>query len=558
MRNVSHRREVFRRAQRSDTQTQTTQNQGTQNLGTQNSGTATGSSGVQGTPQNVQRTDETKPQGTTQLTMPPVPSVAHEATRLAEWVEPKATSLVELRARAEDESLDSIFKKHLADFRTAFAELRKQAPSVVFFGGARLQPGDPYYQLAKEFGAELAPRGIPPKSGAGPGAMHIAPAGFIETRDQLPERMVQSLIAGVSRLAHLDDQSTLGFNIHLPAEQKVSPAIENAHEIQLFAFRKFALYENVRGIVVFPGGFGTLDELLEVLILAREGKTRDPIVLAGKEYWEPILDAWKSAAKRNGQDLVAGLLDDVMVTNDAKQAMDFVEGRKDVRAFESEPEDLYKRMVREIKLARYVVTRQEKAVTFLGGAQLAHDDPALALGRLIAGYAAEQGAPVRVGDDGNGAKAVADGAGDIQRVRWDPKAEGSTRKKHTRQDVNDVTFSERIPHKETLLRNASAYVVLPDSARGKDELATVLCQIQTGKLPRRPLLLVDSSYWKPIVDSWERAMVGEKHAYIAPEDMELLRFVDSLEQAKDALGGTLASGGSGSGSSAGGPSSTTA
>lgn len=527
---------MFRRARRTDPQTQGTQ-------GTQSSGTATGSSGSPGVDASGQaglRTEETTPQGAPTLTLPPVPSVAHEATRLAEWVEPKATSLVELRARAEDETLDSIFKKHLADFRTAFAELRKQAPSVVFFGGARLQPGDPYYQLAREFGAELAPRGIPPKSGAGPGAMHIAPLGFIETRDQLPDRMVQSLIAGVSRSARLDDQSTLGFNIHLPAEQKVSPAIENAHEIQLFAFRKFALYENVRGIVVFPGGFGTLDELLEVLILAREGKTRDPIVLAGKEYWEPILDAWKSAAKRNGQDLVAGLLDDVLVTNDAKQAMDFVEGRKDVRAFESEPDDLYKRMVREIKLARYVVTRQEKAVTFLGGAQLKHDDPALALGQLIANYAADQGAPVRVGDDGNGAKAVAEGAGNVQRVRWDPKAEGSTiRKKHARQDVNDVTFAERIPHKETLLRNSSAYVVLPDSARGKDELATVLCQIQTGKLPRRPLLLVDSTYWKPIVDSWERAMVGENHAYIAPEDMELLRFVDSLEQAKEALGGTL-------------------
>ncbi len=464
----------------------------------------------------------------------PVPSVAHEAERLSAWAEPKATSLVELRAQAEDDTLDSIFKKHLADFRTAFGELRRQAPSVVFFGGARLKPGDGYYALAQAFGGELATRGIPPKTGAGPGAMHAVPSGFIAERERLPQKLSQHVIEGVSRLAHLDDQRTLGFNIHLPAEQKVSPAIERAHEIQLFAFRKFALYENVRGIVVFPGGFGTLDELLEVLVLAREGRTRDPIVLAGKAYWQPILDAWRASAERNGQNLLAGLLDQVLVTDDPHAAMDFVEGKPGVRAFEDEPEALYKRMVRELKLASYVATRQEQAVTFLGGAQLAPTDPALALARLIAEHVAGEGHPVRVGDEGNGASAVKSGAGEVQRVCWDPGAT-ETPKRRKRQAVDDVTFTERIPHKEALLRNASAYVVLPDAGRGHDELTTVLCQIQTGKLPRRPLLLVDSSYWKPIIDSWERAMVSSNHAYIEPEDMKLVRLVDSLDDAKGAL-----------------------
>ncbi|OGQ13616.1 MAG: hypothetical protein A2138_08420, partial [Deltaproteobacteria bacterium RBG_16_71_12] len=315
-------------------------------------------------PNSGARPVEEQPQ---KLGLPPVPSVAHEAEKLSAWAEPHATSLVELRAKAEDDSLDSVFQKHLADFRTAFAELRRQAPSVVFFGGARLLQGDTYYALAMDFGAQLAQRGIPPKTGAGPGAMHAVPAGFIAERDRLPHKLAQHVVDGMSRLAHLDDQRTLGFNIRLPAEQKVSPAIENANEIQLFAFRKFALYENVRGVVVFPGGFGTLDELLEVLVLAREGRTKDPIVLAGKAYWQPIIDAWRMSAERNGQNLLAGLLDAVLVTDDPRAAMDFVEGKAGVRAFETEPDELYTRMVRELKLARYVVTRQDKAVTFLGG-----------------------------------------------------------------------------------------------------------------------------------------------------------------------------------------------
>lgn len=475
------------------------------------------------------------------LEEPPAPSAGPAARHLQRYVthdEPKAASLVELRARAEDDSLDTTFKKHLVDFRTAFAELRKQAPSVVFFGGARLKPEDRYYKLAQAFGEALVPRGIPPKTGAGPGAMHAVPSQFVATRDaqhRAAGRAVQSLVDGVSRLADLADQRTLGFNIKLPAEQKVSPAIEESSEIQQFAFRKFALYENVRGIVVFPGGFGTIDELMEVLILKREGKTRDPIVLAGTEYWQPILDAWKSAAKRNGADLMAGLLDDVLVTDKPREALDFIEGHEHVRAFESDPDDLYTRMVRELKLARYVATRQEKAVTVLGGERLAKDDPALAVVREIAARIDDKGAPLRVGQNGQVKRVLEEVAGDVQSVLWQDAPISKSRKP----DVDDVSFSERIPHKEVLLRNATAYVVLPCADRGKDELCSVLCQIQTGKLPRRPLVLVDEAYWRPIVEAWRDRMVGEQHAYIEPADVTLLTFANTADEAMEALATAL-------------------
>jgi uncharacterized protein (TIGR00730 family) len=448
---------------------------------------------------------------------------------------PQATSLVDLRARAEQDTLDGIFRKHLVDFRVAFAELRQHAPSVVFFGGARLKPEDKYYKLAQDFGAALVPRGIPPKTGAGPGAMHAVPDHFIATRDHMTSRAVQSLIAGISRYADLSDQRTLGFNIKLPAEQHTSPAIESATEIQQFAFRKFALYENVRGIVVFPGGFGTIDELMEVLILKREGRTKDPIVLAGKEYWQPILDAWKSAAQRNGVDLLANLLDDVLVTDSPDEALDFIEGHKDVRAFEHEPDELYKRMVRELHLARYVATRQTTAVTVLGGESLSKDDSALDVVRALAPLVEEAGSPLRVGQSGQVKEALERGGANVQSVLWE--AEGPRRS--SRLDIDNVTFRERIPHKEVLLRNSSAYVVLPCADRGKDELCTVLCQIQTGKLPRRPLVLVDEAYWKPIVEAWQQQMLGENHAYIDPSDIALVTYANTADEAMGALRSAL-------------------
>jgi hypothetical protein len=108
--------------------------------------------------------------------------------------EPVAVGLVELRTRADDDTLDMIFQKHLIDFRTAFAEMRKQAPSVVFFGGARLKPRDKYYQLAQAFGAALARARIPPKTGAGLGAMHAVPAQFIAVRDVMEQSGPMDLV----------------------------------------------------------------------------------------------------------------------------------------------------------------------------------------------------------------------------------------------------------------------------------------------------------------------------------------------------------------------------
>jgi uncharacterized protein (TIGR00730 family) len=463
----------------------------------------------------------------------PVPSGAHAVDRLQRFVEPQAASLVELRARAEDDSLDTVFQKHMVDFNVAFDQMSKHAPSIVFFGGARLKPDDPYYKLAQAWGAALANEGIPPKTGAGPGAMHAVPMQFIAEREQNGARLVQTVVDGVSRLADLSDQRTLGFNIKLPAEQKVSPAIESSLEIQQFAFRKFALYENVRGIVVFPGGFGTLDELMEVLILKNEGKTRDPIVLAGKAYWQPILDAWRTAAVRHGSDLMANLLDGVLVTDDPQEGLQFMNADAQVKSFDSDPAELYKRMTRELKLAKYVATTQPTAVTVLGGDKLSPNDPALRIARELGTYLST---PLRVGNDGQVARAIEQSGSDVQKVLWGDEA-ASTRgnRGKKRADMDEVTFSERIPHKEVLLRNSSAYVVLPCADRGKDELCSVLCQIQTGKLPHKPLVLVDEAYWKPIVESWGQQMLGPNHAYIDAEDMKLVTYANTTDDVVRAL-----------------------
>jgi uncharacterized protein (TIGR00730 family) len=443
----------------------------------------------------------------------PVPSGASAQHRLAHK-NPEAKSLAELRLAAKQPALDEVFETHIADFKLVMRELRDQPPSIVFFGGARLKEGDPYYALAQAWGQALADEDIPPKTGAGPGAMHAIPEAYVVKRGPLVD----------------ENSRTLGFNIHLPKEQHVSASIEEAHEVQLFAFRKLALYENVRGVVVFPGGFGTLDELMEVLVLRAAGRSRDPIVLAGEAYWAPILDALRTQAVRTGNDMLAGLLDGVLVTDDPKKGLRYVVERQ-AAAFESDPDALEAVMVKELRMARAVATSLPAATTFLGGAQLAHDDPAKKLGDEIARFVAEQGSPVRASDAASALAAAKSVGGSVQHVEWTPHDDVDRGRHHG----TVATFSERIPHKEVLLRNADAYVALPDLGRGFDEVSSLLCQIQTGKLPKKPVVLVDKQFWTPIIAAWKTAMLGEGRGYIEPEDLHLFTMVDTLDEAKAAL-----------------------
>jgi predicted Rossmann-fold nucleotide-binding protein len=357
------------------------------------------------------------------------------------------------------------------------------------------------------------------------------PASFIEARDAHAIKVVQTVVDGVSRLANLEDHRTLGFNIKLPKEQAPSPSIENGGEIQNFAFRKFALYENVRGVVVLPGGFGTLDELLEVLVLKENGRSQDPVVLAGADFWQPLLATWRAQAGARGIGAqLDKLLANVLVTDDPERALLHIQASPDVKSFDEDPDHLFKHMVREIKRAQHVVLNQATAVAVLGGNALAANDPALATLRAVA---TGIDAPLRVGEEGQVLDAlVSAGAEHVQRVLWQKNGDDRV---HGRIDVDNVSFDERVPHKEALLRNASAYLVLPDCGRGQDEFSSVLCQIQTGKLPRRPIVLVDSAYWQPIVESWKSRMIGDGHAYIAPEDVALISYANDGAQALAAL-----------------------
>ena len=157
----------------------------------------------------------------------------------------------------------------MGEYVHGFDALAEVGTAVTVFGSARTPETDPMYQAARAVGRLLAEAGFAVITGGGPGIMEAANRGARDAR-------------GLS----------IGCNIELPHEQGTNPYVDVAINFRYFFCRKTMFMKYAEGFVLFPGGFGTLDELFEALVLIQTGKVKHfPVVLFGTAYWEGLL-AW--------------------------------------------------------------------------------------------------------------------------------------------------------------------------------------------------------------------------------------------------------------------------
>jgi len=176
-------------------------------------------------------------------------------------------SLLERAPAAADESWRAL--RILSEFVDGFDALKSVPPAITVFGSARVTEADPMYAAASAFGAAAARAGFAVITGGGPGIMEAANRGCHDA-------------GGIS----------IGCNIELPYEQKLNPYVDLGIDFRYFFVRKTMFVKYAEGFVVFPGGFGTLDELFESLTLVQTGKVMHfPVVLIGSSYWSG-LDDW--------------------------------------------------------------------------------------------------------------------------------------------------------------------------------------------------------------------------------------------------------------------------
>src|SRR6266568_3741442 len=185
-----------------------------------------------------------------------------------------------------------------AEFVEGLDALATIPPAICVFGSARLSPDDPMYPVARAVGKKLAKAGLAIITGGGPGIMEAANRGCTEG-------------GGLS----------IGCNIELPFEQKLNRWVQLGIDFRYFFVRKTMFVKYAEGFVVFPGGFGTADELFEALTLIQTGKVvHFPVVLFDSAYWDELLDWFRDDLLRDGM-ISPDDLELLHVTDDPEDAV---------------------------------------------------------------------------------------------------------------------------------------------------------------------------------------------------------------------------------------------
>jgi uncharacterized protein (TIGR00730 family) len=167
----------------------------------------------------------------------------------------------------------------MAEFVDGFETLSKCHPAVTIFGSTRIKPGDEAYRKAEQIGRLLAENGFSVITGGGPGVMEAANKGA-------------SAAGGKS----------IGLNIELPSEQKPNPYANITLSFRYFFVRKVMFVKYAMAYIILPGGFGTMDELLESVTLIQTHKIKPfPVILVGSKYWKGLLDWIKEVVLKEGK-----------------------------------------------------------------------------------------------------------------------------------------------------------------------------------------------------------------------------------------------------------------
>jgi len=166
----------------------------------------------------------------------------------------------------------------MSEFVEATERLAAIKPAVTVFGSARVAPGSPYYDLTERTARLLSDSGFSVISGGGPGIMEAANKG-----------------------AYFGKSPSVGLNIQLPHEQANNPYQDISQTFRHFFARKYMFVRFASAYVVMPGGFGTLDELMEALTLIQTGKARKiPLILVCSDFWKGLIDWFRETLVREG------------------------------------------------------------------------------------------------------------------------------------------------------------------------------------------------------------------------------------------------------------------
>lgn len=208
--------------------------------------------------------------------------------------------------RLTDSEIKSRMKRIDEDFRRAFRLLKKHPDTVTIFGSSKLPRSDKYYAMARNMANKIVKElHLTVVSGGGPGIMEAANRGAKDAQGD-----------------------SIGMTIELPSEQVKNGYTTYSADFYYFFSRKVALTFTARAYIYFPGGYGTLDELFEILTLKETGKIPAiPIILMGKDYWQPLYEFIEKTVYKKTGAIGKADLELFVMTDDPEEVLRLIAGK---------------------------------------------------------------------------------------------------------------------------------------------------------------------------------------------------------------------------------------
>lgn len=410
----------------------------------------------------------------------------------------------------------------MAEFVEGYQFLGTHENEVTVFGSARFKEGDRWYDDARNLGALLGKGHYTTLTGGGPGIMEAANRGAFENK-------------GVS----------LGLNISLPMEQTLNPYVTDSLNFHYFFTRKVMLGAPAQAYVFYPGGFGTLDEFFEIIDLMADEFLHDaPLILVGKDYWKPVIEWMLKNAGHTVAEHERRLLARTHIVDSAEQAFELIEKTQDVPPLcKLSPENfscgdrvnwrIFKIMAELVEGFDFL-TGISKDVTVLGTRELKEDSKYNKKAQEFGAHAGQRGFAIITGGYQGIAEAACKGAQEHGAQTFGFPMEGGNGVASERYLTRMQSFEFPFVRKFMITAPSKGFVMFPGGLGTLHQTMEVLTLIQTGKMPKVPVVLIGRAFW----DQYYTFMVdilAEKYKIIHKEDMSHFTVTDDPQEAAEVI-----------------------
>ncbi len=401
--------------------------------------------------------------------------------------------------------------------------LKEIKNEVTILGSARLPANNKYYKIAQELGYKLARAGFAVLTGGGPGIMEAGNKGAFEAGGE-----------------------SIGLNIQLPFEQRINPYVKKAIAFEYFYTRKVMLTAPANGFVFFPGGFGTLDELFEVVDAIEMGQMeKSPIILVGKEFWQPVVDFIRLQSAKKIKAIKEKEIDSWYIVETADEAFEILKNTEDATSVESETTDnpymqgdinwrMFRIMAELVSSFDFLTDNVPmKSVTVLGTKEVKpktkYYEDAYEVGKMLAKkeYITITGGGTGIMEAAN--KGAIENGG---------KSIGVFMKTKNKETLNrfankTIGFSFPFVRKMTLMASSEVLVFFPGSLGTMHNLFEILTLMETNKVSGIKVVLYGKDFWEPMREIINNLYLNFKT--IGRNDRELINIIDSPEELEQYL-----------------------